>query len=645
MILDTLTKFKQKKKYWLTPKHPLYFQSLEFKIMYGAAIFMQADMNKSTSSLNNAELDRLFFKGLGLKNADVAQILLILDKKAEIIDYLLENLISESDKCIFMLDLIDVSIIDDNLLVPVDKNSQENIDKEESLKLFARMFDISPAKMRILKDFAEAAHRDDFDMAYVATVDMNNHDIFLSKHKLRYYFLNFNDELKITQELIDKKKTLYIVDRCVINDDIVLKSGYRLVFDNAIIHIFGNISVEGGEIILDNSKLIRKDSRHKACINLKTPGSYAEINSSEADCRNLGMFIRAQDGEVIIKDSHISNTTKGAAVRFWGKKTIVTDSVFRNCYSPDNGGALLLKGGLCKIDKCEFYQCEATKGGAMFVSAGATINSCKFEKCYATIFGAAVYYDGAMLANAQSLTFNKCYPEESTSVQYFSKKGIIEINGEYHINTSTVLDAPLLVNSTGKLFIENSYIFMRYPIKCRGNIYIKDSVLKCEKEFSGKFFADENVENDGIYDKEDMLILDNARGCEINSSEFDGQLLAGCINASGAKKLIVRNSMFRNLSTGRAIFNATAPVISGCTFNYCQKGGIHCTNGEISESKFVNCRAKSGAGIMIDGNKGIIKQCRFMRCVSDYSGGGIDKLPGTTVKQCYFEECKPNNIS
>ena len=44
-IVDNLTKFNQKKKLWMTPKHPLYAKSKRYRMMYGAIVFMQAELN------------------------------------------------------------------------------------------------------------------------------------------------------------------------------------------------------------------------------------------------------------------------------------------------------------------------------------------------------------------------------------------------------------------------------------------------------------------------------------------------------------------------------------------------------------------------------------------------------------------------
>ncbi len=59
MILDTLTKFNMRRKLWMTPEHPLSTMSRDFKVMYSAALILQAQVAKKTGMLNNYELERL----------------------------------------------------------------------------------------------------------------------------------------------------------------------------------------------------------------------------------------------------------------------------------------------------------------------------------------------------------------------------------------------------------------------------------------------------------------------------------------------------------------------------------------------------------------------------------------------------------
>ena len=110
-------------------------------------------------------------------------------------------------------------------------------------------------------------------------------------------------------------------------------------------------------------------------------------------------------------------------------------------------------------------------------------------------------------------------------------------------------------------------------------------------------------------------------------------------------RISITKSLFRNMEGGRAVYNAYQPEISDCIFNFCQKGAIYSQGGNIERCVFINCRAKSGAGVQMYGRKGTIKNCIFRRCVSEYSGGAVDRVAGMRVEKCTYEDCKPDNIS
>ena len=108
---------------------------------------------------------------------------------------------------------------------------------------------------------------------------------------------------------------------------------------------------------------------------------------------------------------------------------------------------------------------------------------------------------------------------------------------------------------------------------------------------------------------------------------------------------MISNSLFRNMSDGRAIYDAFSPDIRETIFNYCEKGAVFCQNGEIKRCVFVNCRAKNGAGVSMYGTRGVIEQCSFRRCIADHTGGAVDRMLGQRVIKCTCEDCKPNDIS
>ena len=124
--------------------------------------------------------------------------------------------------------------------------------------------------------------------------------------------------------------------------------------------------MNGGELIIEDSKVIRKGDSHRACFNMKSVYSRILIDRSEMDCRNLGMLVRAEAGNLLIRDSLIYQTTRGAAIRFWGNAVKIVNTTFYNCYSPEDGGAIMIRTPEGEVTKCRFRNCEARRGGAVF---------------------------------------------------------------------------------------------------------------------------------------------------------------------------------------------------------------------------------------------------------------------------------------
>lgn len=617
MIIDNLTKFNLKKKLWMTPKHPLYTKSVHYKIMYGAVVFMQAELDCLSSPLNNFELERLLLSGFRLESDDMAKVLRYSKEKSVVIDQLLELFASDREKYLLMLDIINVSL----------RNLKIQEKEKESIQLFSRMFGVSQDALSLLMEFAQSAQEENGAKCREIIHRMHIQNMDLSIVDMKYYIMQLWETMECTQEMLDAERDVRIVERCQIKEDLVLHKGMRLVLDHAEVRIHGNILLDGGELIIEESKVIRKGDSHRACINMKAVKSRIFIINSEVDCRNLGMFIRAEAGDLQIQKSLIYQTTRGAAIRFWGNGIKVTETDFYECYSPEDGGALMIRTPNGIVHGCRFRHCEAKRGGAIFCVEGNQITNCRFDKCCVAEYGAAIFYYGFVRANVHHLQYKNCCPEGVETVQYLAKMGTFQVTGQYRIVVSTIIDCPVLVEAEGNLLIEDANVYLNYPIRCRGSLQMKNVKL---------------ISNH--MDEGDMIILEHSRSCRIHHCEFNGMGRSGGISASGSR-ITVTKSLFRNISGGRAIYDAYSPEIRECIFNFCQEGAIYSQNGDIKRCVFVNCRGKSGAGVLMYGSKGTVEQCNFRRCIADFSGGAIDRTLGQQVIKCVFEECKPDNVS
>lgn len=617
MIVDNLTKFNQKMKVWMTPKHPLFSKEVEYRIMYGAAVFMQAESCENGNPLSNFELQRLLTAGLKLESENITRVIRLAKEQSIVMDYLLEHFENEKEKYLLILDMINVSI----------SNGKNPESIKESLSLFGKLFEVSSGHIMLLQEFAKAACEENVEKCRELLHRMHMQQMKLEPVDMKYYVMHLWESVDCTQELLEEQKHIRIVEQCVINEDLVLKHGMKLHFDHAQVRILGNILLEGGELIIENTKLIRKGKAHRACINMKDVASRILIRDSSFDCRNLGMLIRAEAGTLLMSNSEIMQTNRGAAIRFWGNELRVENCRFIHCYSHEDGGAIMVRTPNATICKCQFEHCEAKRGGAIFAVEGCQIVDCKFRLCVVAEYGAAIFYHGLVRANVHHLSYHNCLPEGVETVQYLSRMTTFQITGEYHIMVSTIIDCPVLIEAQGNLFVEDANLYLNYPIRCRGSIHMKNvKVISNHLE------------------EQDMLILEHSKYCRIYHCEWNGMGQTGGIFASGCR-IIVSKSLFHNMHSGRAIYDAYAPEIRECIFNFCEKGAIYSQNGEIKRCVFVNCRGKSGAGVLMYGNKGTIEQCNFRRCITDFSGGAIDRSLGQSVNKCVFEECRPDDVS
>lgn len=614
---DILTKFNEKKRLWMTPKHSFYLRSSQFKEYYGAALFLQAQRTKNCSVLNNTELERILQVGLGLSGSQMTRVIQLAGEESDVLDQVSDLIVTEHDKILFMLDLLSVSYTDGGW----DQDAQEWID------LWERILGIYKNWSQLLRDYIGSVRQEEQEQSKQWAEQIYRLEADLSESELKFYSMPLGKEIVCTQGQLEQEREVHLVDRSEIHEDLILRSGMRLVIDHAEVRIYGNIALEGGELLIENSKIIRKSNRHRACINIHTQGGRLIVRDSAADCRNLGMFIRAEDGTVEMTDTKIYRTTRGAAIRFWGEQIRVERCRFSECYSPEDGGALMLRGGTGEIKNCYFRDCEANRGGAVYSVPGISVHHCHFEDCCVSEYGAAVFYNG-MIGNAvHHLEYADCHPSGAELVQYLYHKAGITVTDQLVIQESVIVDCPVDIKSQGTLLIEKSKVYLNYPIRCRGTLKMENSRIVCS----------------GL-EKGDMMILDHAKHAEICHCDFDGMLRTGAIHANGTK-LRVRRSVFRNTEGGRAIYNAYAPDIQDSIFNFCQGGAVYTQGGILKRCVFINCREKNGAGIRMYGNTpGVIEQCNFKRCVADSRGGAVDRGIGHKVRSCLFEDCQPDNV-
>lgn len=619
MLEDTLTKFNNRKRLWMSARHPFYEKNLQFKMWYAAAMMMQAKRVPQGNALENHELQRLLYPGLGFTEQSIGEVIRCSMQENEIIEVICEQMQGTKRKAVFLMDLLNVSYV----------NGQITQEAREWVDLWMHLLGCYEPSYSLLQKYIVAVKEGLQEKTMCLIADIQR-DFALTEKELNYYQRTIHKRQIHASDFLSTG-SLYVTEQCDIVEDLVLKKGMRLSLEHARVNLYGNISLEGGEFEMLDSSLIRMSSSHRAAVNIHHIESVVKVENCTIDCRNKGMFLRAENGKSVIQNTTIMNTIRGAAVRFWGQKLLIKGSKFLHCYSADNGGAIMGRGGQIRIDQCHFFDCEAQKGGAVYAVSGTKIRCCTFVQCIVGEYGGAVYYDGVIGNNITDSSYEKCYPYGTEVIQHLQvggeiPKGGIRISDRWKSSWSTILDCPLEIESRGSVQLLGGIWYLHYPIECHG-------MMQCENT---KFYC-------GNLERQDMIRFDHAKNSRIKGCVFDGMLRAGAISAVGTR-LQVTDSVFCNTQGGRAVYDAYASEFRDCVFNFCQDGALYLQGGTVIGCKFVNCRAQNGAGIQMYGSlSGEITGCSFWRCVAEYRAGAIDKGIGHRIRQCEYQDCQPRN--
>ena len=621
MRVGTLTKFKRKKNLWISQKHPLYLESIGFKTLYTAAILMHTRLNSTANPLSNFELERLITKGLNLTSKDTITMMRLAKEVELLVDEIISALDTKRKKLFFFMDLYNVSM------------SQYNISASEqkSIDLFADLLDLHDQEKKLIFDFISSSFCGEYGNCLTLLEKMQTLHWPVNMTDLSYYMLNYSYTYDIYTNHIVTNQTNHYHGNCCFHGTITIPENTTVHIANAIVTVTGDFHIKGGTLFIENSWITFSGESNQlssapSFIRNENHGTF-QCNNTTFQCSNRGGLLSAINSTTSITHCTICDTSMVPALTCNGESITVKHTTFQNCSSSKKGGAIWVQKGSAQIQNCQFLHCCSKLGGAIFANIHSIINNCYFENCYATEFGSAIYYNGEIRANVEKCETSNCYPKDSVILQYIGNRPDFTVSNETTLTHSTIFDCPVEIKEFGILQIEQATLYLRYTVQCHGILHMKH-VRVFPYELEGR----------------DLFSFETPKNCYFTNCDFDGMEQYGIFRAIRAR-LHIKGCIFRNTANGRAIYNAFLPTIDGCVFSYCQEGALYCNSGKVTNCHFINCRARSGAGIIMYGSRGQIEHCDFNRCISDYSGGAIDISGSYHVVGCHYKNCKPNNIS
>ncbi|MCR4802046.1 MAG: right-handed parallel beta-helix repeat-containing protein [Lachnospiraceae bacterium] len=615
MRTGTLSKFNKKKNLWISEKHPLFSEPIEFRTLYAASVLMHARLNPLTSPFNNFQIERLISKGFNLSSKDTITMMDLSKDIQLLIDSVIAALDTQTKRLLFLLDLFNVSLNE----YQISKKEQQSID------LFADLLRIDSDSKNLISSFATAAQCKEYDKCKVIAKEMKKHNLPLSMTDLSYYMLGYSYTKQIHPETFKENETYNFRGNCHFHGTISIPENCTVHISNAIVKVDRNIVITGGTLIIENSYVEFnsnvRSSDFEHCFITSRKNSQILFKKSTFQCGHNGGLLYSLKSEISIIHCQVENTSFVSSILANGNRLHLKHCQFKNCFSKQNGGAIFIPNGVSQISHCNFINCNSHNGGAIFASKQTVIQFCYFENCCAVEFGSAIYYNGEIRSNVVSCNSSNCFPKDSVIVQYISSSEEYYIEKETELSYSTIFDCPITITKDGIWKINNSTIYIKYPIICNGLLSMNGSKL-IGQNFQGR----------------DLIVFETAKNCHFTNCEFDGSNEVGIFRAVRAR-LHLNGCVFRNTAHGRAIYNAFLPKIESCVFSHCQEGALYCQGGIITNSQFINCQARNGGGIVMYGTGGKIENCHFQRCISNYRGGAIDTSGSYHIVNCTYKDC------
>lgn len=618
MEQSTLQKFKHKVRLSTTGKHPLYFEPEAFRICYGAACMLHARLKKNLPPSDNHELMRLFTRGFCFSATNMGQLFSLSKNENKVLEDLSHLLSKRSQKVLFLLDLLLLSW----------QNGKINDQERESISVHAKLLGITPGEVSVLSAFISLSLTNQMilDEELIAVITQLELRELGNRYLLGYYAPVFDQTTTICANSVRQGKQNRFIDACTLTEDLDIGEGTVLHLTNVTLKLYGQLRLMGGTLIIEDSTLINKkrrgfdDIEKHPMIYMDYENSSLTIRNTQIDCRYNGSFLLCENGTVTITKSKLQNSSGLSSILLDEGKLSVSDCEFRDCHTTQDGAAICIQNGKAFLHTISFFECKARNGGAILAKSDTIIKSCIFYLCQAIEFGAAIYYEGEVRSNVENCEYYDCSPEKEELIQILPEEVLSQITREYTISIATIISKPTHISDLGVLEITDCTVYLESPILCEGVLNIRNA----------------KIVNLGLEDC-DMFQLNRSRICSISYSEFDGNDQCGIFHASGTR-LILTQSIFRNVVGGRAIFDANTPSITNCIFSNCQSGAVYCRNGKIHHCIFINCRAKNGAAILMYGKTGVVENCQIIRCTSSYGKEAIDVSGSYHVVNCRYED-------
>lgn len=609
---STLMKLKEKTKTWLSPKHQFYNESIEFRENYAAAILLQTQLSQEITPMDNFELLRLFTFGLHLGREEVKQVISYARNRERILENILQMLDTEKKQTVFLLDLYNMSYTGYGF---GEKES-------EAIEIYGELFHFPKIQLRLLRQLIKEAMDNHAEECMKLYANMMQLKMSCTLENIRYYIPELEYTTVFDAHAVYPGKTIIINGQCEIREEVEIPAGCELRIENAILSFAAPIRLRGGKLTILDSELEYTKGVFTTMFFVEKE-SEVSVSNTQVYCRNHCGFLWQHGGNLHISKLSVYETNFQSAVVFQGRKIQLDNSCFQDCYCEKEGAAVWAKADEGNIVKCHFTECMAGQGGAVYAAFPVKIEGCIFDGCHARKLGNSIYYKGVAQGVVHGCIYEASRDERGELVQEIGEEQ--ECMQLKEICYSTCFMGTFSSLEKCPVYAHDVHLYLHKPLRLSGGFTLEHGILKAY-EMEGK----------------DMLDVSNGSPVVFRDSVLDGDEKHGILKATGTKVTLL-SCVVKNTAGGRAVYSAVDLLCEDTVFSNCLDGAVYGSRAVIRDSSFVNCRSDTGAGIYLAGNKGLIKNCEFERCIARINGGGISVFGNYPIEQCRFRECEPDD--
>lgn len=384
-------------------QHPVAKRDSAFKYYYclGLGVMAMGNMKAITETQEYFE-DML--RRIGLAQEDYIKIVSDINNHFDSrLKDILENLTAKQDRYQFVMDL---HLLYEKTLWAQSYCRQVMINYEQMLEL-------TEAEKTFLSSFYALAHKKQIEEARKCYEEFKAEGYEVNYQILTYVFPEFSLEETYQKDIIiETGKTLLLDKPVTIHGNIVVQKGASLLIRGALLHLDGNITVDGGRIVIRHSKVVAQGSPRDCLVRIHHT-AVVVVENSYVDCQDLCGFLQQEKGQLLLKDTRIVQTATQRAVIFSGNFARLEGVSFNTCRM----GAFSIQG-LAKVvaESCIFMHCNENYGGAVYSESleNVKIVDCEFQDCHAKYLGAAIYFKYEKFGQiVKNCNINGCEPQNT----------------------------------------------------------------------------------------------------------------------------------------------------------------------------------------------------------------------------------------